>query len=156
MHLTRLWQEGERREEVFVTTPPSAEPVSQRSLATHQTDRQIATQLNTEGLTTGVGQEFDRVRVRRVRLKYDIPAGCPEMPNPRVSRPRGDGRYSARVAARLLNVSIGTISNWCRIRKLDSMQSVPGSPSWITLTPDIITILRRPVKRSYKKRPSSD
>ena len=44
-----------------------------RSLATHQTDRQIAAQLNTEGLTTGVGQVFDRVRVRRVRLKYDIP-----------------------------------------------------------------------------------
>jgi hypothetical protein len=48
-----------------------------RSLATHQTDRQIATQLNTEALTTGVGQAFDRVRVRRVRLKYDIPAGVP-------------------------------------------------------------------------------
>jgi hypothetical protein len=48
---------------------------------------------------------------RRVRLKYDIVAGCPEMPNPKEDRPHGDGRYSAMATARLLNVSIGTINN---------------------------------------------
>ena len=127
-----------------------------RSLATHQTDRQIATQLNTEGLTTGIGQEFDRVRVRRVRLKYDIPAGYPEMPNPRANGPRGDGRYSAKSAAQLLNVSIGTINNWCRTSKLESVQAVSYGPRWITLTPKIIDKLRKPVKQSYKKRPFSD
>jgi len=126
-----------------------------RALAPTQTDRQIAVQLNTEGLTTGAGQNFDRVRVRRVRLKYGIPTRCPEMPNPRENGPRGDGRYSAKATARLLNVSIGTINHWCHTGKLESVQSIPGSPHWITLTPKIIAKLRDPVKRSYKKRSTS-
>ena len=126
-----------------------------RALATHQTDRQIAAQLTAAGLTTGVGHAFDRVRVRRVRLKYDIPTGCPEMPTPRENGPRGDGRYSARVVAQLLNVSIGTINNWCRTGKLESVQAVPGSPRWITLTPENIAKIRKPVKQSYKKRLSA-
>lgn len=126
-----------------------------RALAPHQTDRQIAVQLTAAGLTTGVGNIFDRVRVRRVRLKYDIAAGCPEMPNPRENGPRGDGRYSARAAAQLLNVSIGTINNWCRTGKLESVQAIPSSPRWITLTPDNIAKIRKPVKQPYKKRPSA-
>ena len=160
IHLGVRWQTGavsertiarrKRVDEIWRT--PDEVITRIRALATHQTDRQIAAQLNVEGLTTGVGQEFDRVCVRRVRLKYDIPAGCPEMPNPREDRPRGDGRFSAKTAARLLNVSLSTISQWCRNGKLDSVQSIPGSPRWITLTPEIIARLRKPVKRSYKKR----
>jgi transposase len=70
------------------------------------------------------------------------------MPNPRENGPRGDGRYSARAAARLLNVSIGTINHWCHTGKLESAQSVPHGPRWITLTPDIIAKLRKPAKRT--------
>ena len=76
------------------------------------------------------------------------------MPNPRENGPRGVGRYSAKAAARLLNVSLSTISQWCRTGKLESIQVVSGSPRWITLPPDIIARLRKPVKRSYKKRSS--
>ncbi|MCJ7555997.1 MAG: recombinase family protein [Gammaproteobacteria bacterium] len=162
IHLGVRWQTGavseralprrQRIDEIWRTPSEVIERI--RALAPNQTDRQIAAQLNAEGLTTGVGQEFDRVRVRRVRLKYEIPAGCPEMPNPRDNGPRGDGRYSAKAAARLLNVSIGTINQWCCTGKLASVQSVPGSPRWITLTPEIIAKLRKPVKQSYKKRSS--
>jgi hypothetical protein len=125
-----------------------------RTLAAHQTDRQTAAQLNAEGLRTGVGHTFDRERVRRVRLKYNIPASCPEMPDPREAAPRGDGSYSVRAAAKLLNVSIGTINNWCRCGKLESVQAVPGSPRWITLTPDIIARLRKPRRQTHRKRAS--
>jgi DNA invertase Pin-like site-specific DNA recombinase len=163
IHLGVRWQTGaaseraiarrKRVDEIWRT--PDKVITRIRALATHQTDRQIAAQLNAEGLTTGAGQKFDRVRVRRVRLKYDIPAGCPEMPNPREDRPRGDGRFSAKAAARLLNVSLSTINQWCRTGKLESIQAVPSSPRWITLTPKITARLRKPVKRSYKKRSTS-
>jgi len=162
IHLGVRWQTGavseveisrrKRIDEIWRTADEVIERI--RMLATHQTDRLIATQLNSEGLTTGTGQAFDRVCVRRVRLKYGIPAGCPEMPNPRENEPRGDGRYSTNAAARLLNVSIATINHWCHSGKLESVQSVPGSPRWITLTPEIIAKLRKPVKQSYKKRSS--
>jgi hypothetical protein len=122
-----------------------------RTLATHQTDRQIAARLNAARLTTGTGREFDRIRVRRVRLKYDIPAGCPEMPNSMENGPHSDGRYSTKAAARLLNVSIGTINQWYQNGKLESLQAAPGSPHWITMTPKIIVQLRKPVKRSFPK-----
>jgi DNA invertase Pin-like site-specific DNA recombinase len=141
-----------RGDEIWRT--PDAVIARIRALAIQQTDRQIAAQLNTEGLTTGTGQEFDRVRVRRVRLKYEIPASCPEMPNPRDNGPRGDGRYSAKSAAQLLNVSIGTINQWCHTGKLESVQAVSYGPRWITLTPEIIPKLRKPINQSYKKRSS--
>ena len=98
-----------------------------------------------------MGQAFDRVRVQRVRLKYGLPAACPEMPNPRENGPRGDGRYSTQAAARLLNISIGTINNWCRSGKLESAQAVPHDPRWISLAPGTIAQLR---KKNRKKRSS--
>ena len=137
-----------RIDEIMRTSETVVERI--RTLAKVQTDRQMAALLNGEGLTTGAGRTFDSIRVRRVRLKYHIPAGCPEMPNPSLEGPRGDGRYSARVAAQLLNVSIGTINNWCRTGKLESVQAVPGSPRWITLTPENIVKIRKPVRQPCK------
>lgn len=127
-----------------------------RSLVATQTDRQIATILNQEGLTTGVGLAFNRTRVRRVRLKYGISTGCPEMPGIFPDGKRGDGRYSTKAAAELLNVSIATIGNWCQSGKLDSIQAVPHGPRWINLTPEIIVKLRKPFKQSHKNRLSDD
>ena len=119
-----------------------------RQLTATQTDSQIAWQLNEEGLTTGAGQAFTRARVRRVRVKYEISTGCPEMPTANLDGKRGDGRYSSQATAELLNVSIGTIANWCRSGKLNSVQVVPSAPRWIDLTPDIIAKFRKPVKQS--------
>jgi len=134
IHLGVRWQTGALREleiprrkridEIWRTSDTVVERI--RCLATAQTDRQLAALLNCEGHTTGAGRAFDSIRVRRVRLKYHIPAGCPEMPKPGLNEPRGDGRYSAKAAVQLLNVSIGTISNWCRSGKLESVQAVPG------------------------------
>ena len=158
IHLGIRWQTGavsdlaiprrKRVDEIWRT--PEAVITRIRALATQHTDRQIAAQLNAAGLTTGVGQEFNRVRVRRVRVKYQIPTGCPERPNPKEKGPRGDGRYSTKAAAQLLNVSIGTVNNWCHCGKLDSTQEIPSGPHWITLTPEIIVRLRKPVKQSRK------
>jgi hypothetical protein len=121
-----------------------------RTLAPHQTDRQIAIQLNAEGLTTGTDQEFNRARVHWVRSKYGIPSGCPNMPNPKENGPRGDGCYSAKSASQLLNVSISTINRWCGSGKLESSKEIPYGPHWIMLTPEIIEKLRKPVKQSRR------
>jgi hypothetical protein len=83
-------------------------------------------------------------------VKYQIPTNCPEMPNPRENGPRGDGLYSAKAAAQLLNVSISTINRWCAAGKLESTQAIPYGPHWIMLTPETIQRLRKPVKQSRK------
>ena len=54
-----------------VRTPPAiVEQV--RALAAEQTDAEIAQTLNTHYLRTGMGKQFDRLAVRRVRLAYGI------------------------------------------------------------------------------------
>jgi len=125
-----------------------------RELASTHTDRQIAALLNQQGLTTGQGQSFTGVKVRWVRRAYDIPTGCPEAPSACPDGRRGDGRYSTQAAAELLNVSDPTIGNWCKSGRLDGVQTVPGGPRWIKLTPEIIAELRKPVRRSRSRRSS--
>jgi hypothetical protein len=164
IHLGVRWQTGAtsgaeipRRKRVDEIWRTSDEVIARvRTLAAHKTDRQIATLLNQESLTTGVGLAFNRARVRRVRIKYGISTGCPEKPGIFPDGKRGDGRYSSQAAAELLNVSIATIGNWCQAGKLDSVQVVPHGPRWIKLTPEIITQLRKPVKQSRKNRLSGD
>jgi hypothetical protein len=163
VHLGVRWQTGalseskiprrKRVDEIWRTSSTVIAHV--RTLAATQTDRQIATLLNQEGLTTGVGLAFNRGRVRRVRLKYGISTDCPEMPGVFPDGKRGDGRYSTQATAELLNVSIATIGNWCQAGKLDSVQAIPYGPRWITLTPEIIEKLRKPVKQSRQNRLST-
>jgi hypothetical protein len=87
-----------------------------------------------------------------IRYAYHIPAGCPERAPAAPTGQRGDGRYSAKAAADLLNVDGSTIADWCKIGRLESVRSTPLGPRWITLTPEIITALRKPVKRTWKQR----
>jgi len=119
-----------------------------RELAPIHTDRQIATVLNQDGLTTGFGERFTGRSVRWVRRQYGIPTGCPEAPSACPSGQRADGRYCTRMAAELLNVSESTILSWCYTGRLDNVQAVPNGPRWIKLTPELIADLRKPTRRS--------
>jgi DNA invertase Pin-like site-specific DNA recombinase len=162
IHIGIRWQtealtelEIPRPKRAFETqrTPPAV--VSRvRGLASTHTDRQIANLLNQDSLTTGTGKPFTDVKVRRVRRSYDIPTGCPEAPSACPNGQRGDGRYSTQAAVELLNVSDSTIANWCKSGRLDSVQTVPGGPRWIELTPEIIVELRQPVRRSRSRHSS--
>ena len=64
---------------------------------------------------------------------------------------RGDGRYSAQAAAKLLNVTVSTIADWCKAGKLDGVQVAPHGPWWVKLTPELRAALRKP-RRQYKPR----
>jgi DNA invertase Pin-like site-specific DNA recombinase len=125
-----------------------------RELALTHTDEQIAALLNQEEFTTGTGQPFTRLRVQRIRYDYKIPTSCPHGPAACPDGQRGDGRYSARAAAELLNVGVSTIAAWCRSGCLDGIRATSRGYWWIKLTPEIIAGLRKPVRQRRKNRSS--
>jgi hypothetical protein len=124
-----------------------------RELSPVKTNAQIVALLNDEGKRAGMGGSFTVSKVEWIRYAYHIPAGCPERPKAAPGGPRGDGRYSARAAAELLNVHVATIAEWCQTGRLESVRSTPLGPRWITLTPEIIAELRKPIKRQWKQQP---
>ena len=122
-----------------------------RTLAVDHTDRQIAAQLNQEGLLSGRGLPFTQHMVNWLRYAYNISSDCPSGPAACPTGQRGDGRYSSRKAAALLNVNISTIAAWCKDGKLDYVQEHPHGPRWISLDPEIIERLRKPVQQRWQK-----
>ena len=131
------------------TAPEVIERVQQ--LARDHTDLQIAARLNQEGYRSGQGGTFSASKVDWLRYAYGITSGCPLGPGACPTGQRGDGRYSARAAAALLNVSVYTIADWCKAGTLDGVQVAPRGPWWVTLPPEAIAALRKPV-RQYKPR----
>jgi DNA invertase Pin-like site-specific DNA recombinase len=122
-----------------------------RQWAPDHTDIEIAARLNQEGYRSGQGSAFTASKVDWLRYAYGIKSGCPLGPAACPSGQRGDGRYSARTAADLLNVTVYTIADWCKAGKLDGVQVAPRGPWWVQLTPELIAALRKPV-RQYKPR----
>jgi DNA invertase Pin-like site-specific DNA recombinase len=122
-----------------------------RQLAPNHTDIEIAERLNQEGYRSGQGGALTASKVNWLRYAYGIKSGCPLGPAACPTGQRGDGRYSARAAAELLNVSVYTIADWCKSGKLDGVQVASRGPWWVVLSPEIITALRKPV-RQYKPR----
>jgi DNA invertase Pin-like site-specific DNA recombinase len=122
-----------------------------RTLTSNHTDRQVADRLNAEGWTTGTGASFTLKKIQWIRHIHTIRSGCPEGPAASAQDQRGDGRYAARAAADLLNVSVSTIAEWCKSGQLDGVQTTPHGPWWVRLTPAQIAELRKPVRRRWKK-----
>ena len=125
-----------------------------RELAPTHTATHIADQLNQEGWRAGLGGRFTASKVDWIRAAYDIALDCPEGPGFCPSGQRGDGRYCALAAADLLNVNVSTIADWCNTGRLESVRAGTHGPRWITVTPEIIAELRKPVQRHWKRRGS--
>jgi DNA invertase Pin-like site-specific DNA recombinase len=123
-----------------------------RVLARDHTDERIADRLNREGRKTGTGGTFTAKKVQWLRHRYRIRSHCPKGPAACPQPQRGDGRYSARAAADLLNVSVSTIAEWCQSGKLDGIQAMPHGPWWVRLTPEQMQELRKPARRRWRKR----
>jgi hypothetical protein len=132
-------------------TPPAV-VARLRTLAPHHTDSQMATILNEEGATPGLGGTFTASKVAWIRYVYAMPAGCPEAPGACPDGQRGDGRYAAQAAAQLLNVDVSTIADWCRTGRLEYMQKTPHGPRWVLLTPAMIAALRKPRRQRKSRR----
>jgi DNA invertase Pin-like site-specific DNA recombinase len=127
-------------------TPPAV-VARIRLLAPQHTDSAIAAQLTQDGMTPGLGGRCTASKVAWIRYAYSIPTGCPEAPGDCPTGQRGDGCYSARAAAALLNVDVSTIADWCRAGQLEYTQQTPHSPRWITLPPERLAALRKPVRQ---------
>ncbi|HMB91507.1 MAG TPA: recombinase family protein, partial [Rhodothermales bacterium] len=131
------------------TDPAVVERV--RELACSYTDGQIAQLLNEAGLVPGMGGSFSKAKIQWIRYAYRIASACPQAPGQCTNGQRGDGRYSAKAAADLLNVNVSTISAWCHSGQLDGVQESAHGPWWVRLTPDQIEVLRKPARRRWKK-----
>ncbi|EFH86165.1 recombinase family protein [Ktedonobacter racemifer] len=138
----KSWEERQTSQEVVARV---------RELSPPHTNAQIAAKLNEEGERAGMGGSFTTSKIEWIRYAYHIPTGCPERPRAAPTGQRGDGRYSARAAAELLNVDVSTIAEWCKTGRLESVRSTPLGPRWVTLTPEIISALRKPIKRKWKR-----
>jgi Recombinase zinc beta ribbon domain len=125
-----------------------------RELAPIYTATQIADRLNQGGWRASLGGSFTASKVDWIRAAYNIPLDCPEGPGFCPGGQRGDGRYSALAAAELLNVNVSTIADWCNAGRLECVRAGSHGPRWITLTPEIIAELRKPVQRHWKRRRS--
>ena len=126
-----------------------------RELAPTHTETQIAALLNAQGEQAGMGGTLTASKVAWIRHAYRIPLDCPERPYVAATGQRGDGRYSALAAAELLNVNVSTIADWCNAGRLECVRACPRGPRWITLTPEIITELRKPIQQHWKRRITS-
>jgi hypothetical protein len=122
-----------------------------RVLAPEHTDRQIAALLDQEGFRSGTGCRFTQNIVKQLRYSYSIVSGCPDGPAACAGSYRADGRCSSKTAAEILNVNVSTIADWCQSGTLDGIQSNPHGPWWIKLTPEVITGLRKPTRRSWSR-----
>jgi DNA invertase Pin-like site-specific DNA recombinase len=122
-----------------------------KALATEHTDRQIAALLDQQGFRSGTGSRFTQNIVKQLRYMYSIVSLCPEGPVACAGGYRADGRCSSKTAAELLNVNVSTIAHWCESGTLDGIQPAPHAPWWIKLTPEIITNLRKPVRRTWSR-----
>lgn len=126
-----------------------------RELGSVHTDAQMATILNQEGYTPGLGGQFTQKKVQWIRWRYHMPKqGVKQEAGPPLVL-CDEGRYSARAAAELLNVDVGTIADWCQTGKLKALQEAPHHRRWILLTPEVISALRKP-ERQRRPRHSSD
>jgi DNA invertase Pin-like site-specific DNA recombinase len=123
-----------------------------REWAPTHSDASIASLLNAAGYSAGGGGAFTAKKVQSLRYDYQIEAGCPQGPAACPTGQRGDGRYSARTAAALLNVNISTSAKWCETGRLDSVQTPLHGPRWIPLTPERIAELRKPTQQQWNRR----
>jgi len=159
IHIGLRWQTGAltereipRPKRVYEAKRTDPEVVDRvRQLAPGHTDRNIADRLNKAGFLSGTGTGFTEQKVHWIRYAYGIPTGCPKAPGQCPSGQRGDGCYSARAAAELLNVDVSTIAAWCRTGRLDGCQDRANGPHWIKLTPQIIAQCKKPVRQRWTR-----
>jgi DNA invertase Pin-like site-specific DNA recombinase len=143
----------QKRADVVRTKPAVVDRI--RALAPTHTDQHIAELLNQEGFTPGNSDVFTTSKIHWIRYANQIPTGCPEAPGACPTGQRGDGRYSTKAVAELLNVNVSTVSAWCDQGRLDCVRAKPRGPRWIKLTPEIIRKLRKPVRQRWSRRSSS-
>jgi DNA invertase Pin-like site-specific DNA recombinase len=124
-------------------TVPEAIEVIKR-LGPTMTNDDLVTHLNTAGLRTGHGREFDITAVQWVRHAYHIPS----------PHPYAAGEISVAEAAHRLGCSTGVVYYWIENAQLDARRG-PGNRLCITWTPKIEAACQRRIAASGHLNPAT-
>jgi DNA invertase Pin-like site-specific DNA recombinase len=100
-----------------------------RTLAQTFSDQQVADRLNTEGFTTRTGLAWTAKRVMGVRRKNNIPSQYHCQTQNLI--PRGDGLFSIKQVAEILQYSPATIHEWFLKGFLIGQQTHPRAHVWL-------------------------
>ena len=112
-------------------------------------DREIAAQLNTDGMMTAHGTRFAGETVHLCRKRWSIPTV--KINGVDVNPARWpDGSYSVQGAAAALGVTAQTVFKWLRKGRLAGRQLTKGQPWQITLPDEQITPLAAQVRRTSR------
>jgi len=122
-----------------------------RDFAPNHCDQQIADILNKEGWRTSRGALFTDNKVNCIRYSRGIPTACPSRAPGSAMWQRGDGRYSIRAVAALLNVNRSTVAEWCRTGRLDVVRDTPHGSYWVKLTEEPIRELKRAASGRHRR-----
>ncbi len=115
-----------------------------RTLALTMTDPQIIATLNQERLLSATGKPFNLSMIKWIRTRYGIPA---------LTLRRTD-EWTVREVATQFGVSIGVVHYWIERGHLEVRRLGPGSPYWVTLSPESQTRLQIWVANSKRITPA--
>jgi DNA invertase Pin-like site-specific DNA recombinase len=115
-----------------------------RTLALTMTDPQIIATLNQEQLLSATGKPFSLSMIKWIRARHGIPA-------PTLKKHH---ELTVGEVAKHFGVSIGVVYYWIERRQLEARRSGPGSPYWITLSPESRARLETWVAKSNRITPT--
>lgn len=149
------WQTGAttehwmtRRVQSYVVYP-RREELQERVRALHaqgKMDKEIAAELNADGLLTARGRRFRDKLVWLLRQQWQIPKAKEKGKEHRPAR-WPDGSYSAEGAAACIGVTVGAIYKWIRTGRIAGQQQARGMPWKLALSEDNIMALKEYVQR---------
>ncbi len=152
LRLQIRWQGGVTETVVVGLAPSRADAVRYRpefvarvaDLATHHDDGEIATELNSDGLTSSTGKSFTQSMISWVRFKHRIPGPA-----------RPAGTLSVAEVREQYGVSHWVVYDWIDKGLVTAHMRKPGLPYAITLTEETDHKLREWIVNSTRITPSS-
>lgn len=114
-----------------------------RELAQHDSDAEIAAQLNAEGLKSNKGNVFARSSISWIRHKHAIPP---------VEKKRPEEKTVKEVSQQF-GVSHGVVYYWIANKIITARRLNNGSPYWITIPPQKQEELEKRVRESNRIHP---
>ena len=107
-------------------------------MAKELSDKEIADQLNSEGLTSNKGNSYTRSSVSWIRHKHEIPPAQKKKPD----------ELTVKDVAKKFGVSHNVVYYWIECKIIPARRLNNGSPYWITIDQRKATELERWVQES--------
>jgi hypothetical protein len=111
-----------------------------RELGAEHDDSDIARLLGQEGHRSAKGKELVGSMIAWIRYRYDIP----------IFQPKRENELTVQELARRFQVSIPLVHYWIQRGVAPVRRRGPGSPYWITLTPEVEARLEEWIRRSKR------